>query len=350
VVRLEPSHVQTTDDSTAPFDVVIDNRASDAPASLTLRARDTQRLVSFSFGEDRLVVGPRRVTTVHALLRTAPPPPGTTQTRSFTVVANDGTVEVEAPGVLEVTARAAPITTAKVRIEPSTLATQDRHGAYAVHVDNRAGASVLRVRLTGADEFGRARLTFAPAEVAVPAGQVATVRLAVDSVPPPGGTTSSRHLRVTASDGTASVEAEAMLTQTSVDHRPAAKRWFVVLGALLAMLGAVLVWLGEKLDLNDVSDQVDAAGGGSQGAIASTAITGSVVLVLLLGILMLFGLNSSTGRGIRFAAVLMILVAAAAAVAAPTSEPQPDTRGLFLVFLGAVLGFVGGVLARPKPT
>src|SRR5699024_4871972 len=111
-------------------------------------------------------VGAHRVTTVHALLRTVAPPPGTTQTRPFTVVASDGTVEVEAAGVLEVASRAAPITTARIRVEPSTLATQDRRGQYAVHVDNRAGADVLRVRLTGADEFGRARLTFTPTDLA----------------------------------------------------------------------------------------------------------------------------------------------------------------------------------------
>ncbi|MGY4643208.1 hypothetical protein [Cellulomonas sp. URHB0016] len=348
-VRLEPSHLQTTDDRTVAFDVVIDNRASDVGVALSLSARDPQRLVSFSFGEDRLVVGPHRVSTVHALLRTAAPPPGTTQTRPFTVVANDGTAEVEAPGVLEVASRAAPITTARLRVEPSNLSTHERRGVYGVHVDNRAGADVLRVRLTGSDEFGRARLTFTPAELAVPAGQVASVRLAVDSEPPRGGTTSSRQLRITASDGAAAVEAEAMLTQTSRDRRPVAKRWFVVLGALLAMLGAVLPFLlGQDADLSEVTDDVAAATRGDTESIASSAMTASVVLVVLLGIVMLFGLNSSTGRGIRIAAVLMILIAAAALVAASSGVTDASGSGWFLVLVGAVLGFVGGVFARPR--
>ncbi|MBO9556760.1 zinc ribbon domain-containing protein [Cellulomonas sp.] len=339
-VRLEPSHLQATGDGTVAFDVVIDNRASDVGVALSLGGRDPQRLVAFSFGENRLVVGPHRVTTVHALLRTAAPPPGTTQTRQFTVVANDGETEVEAPGVLEVTSRAAPITTARLQVEPSTLATQDRHGVFGVHVDNRKGADVLRVRLAGTDEFGRARLTFTPPEVAVPAGQVATVRLSVDSEPPPGGQTSSRRLRITASDGSSAVEAEATLTQTSTDHRPAAKRWLVVLGSLLAMFGAVLPWLGTMIDPNSVIAVATDAAEGNQAAIAPTATAASTVLVVLLGIMMLFGLNSTSGRGIRFAAVLMILIAVGAAVAG-----APGT-GLVLVVVGAVLGFIGGVLAR----
>ena len=342
VVRLEPSHLQTTDDRTVAFDVVIDNRASAVGVALSLSARDPQRLVSFSFGEDRLVVGPHRVTTVHALLRTAAPPPGTTQSRPFSVVATDGTVEVEASGVLEVASRAATITTARLRVEPSTLATQERHGVFGVHVDNRAGTDVLRVRLTGSDEFGRARLTFTPPDVAVPPGQVATVRLAVDSEPPRGGTTSSRHLRVTASDGKAAVEAEAVLTQTSPDRRPVAKRWLVVLGALLAMFGAVLPWLGTMIDPDSVVAVATSAAEGDEAAIPAAATIVSTVLVLLLGIAMLFGLNSSTGRGIRIAAVLMILLAIAAGVAG-----TPGT-GLALVGLGAVLGFIGGVFARPR--
>lgn len=339
-MRLEPSHLQATGDGTVAFDVVIDNRASDVGVALSLGGRDPQRLVSFSFGENRLVVGPHRVTTVHALLRTAAPPPGTTQTRQFTVVANDGEAEVEAPGVLEVTSRAAPITTARLQVEPSTLATQERHGVFRVHVDNRHGADVLRVRLGGTDEFGRARLSFTPPEVAVPAGQVATVRLAVDSEPPPGGQTSSRHLRITASDGASSVEAEATLTQTSADHRPAAKRWLVVLGSLLAMFGAVVAWIGKMIDPDNVLNDATEAAGGDRAAIVSTATAASTVLVVLLAVMMLFGLNSSSGRGIRFAAVLMILVAVGAAVAgAPPA-------GLVLVVVGAVLGFIGGVLAR----
>jgi len=102
----------------------------------------------------------------------------------------------------------------------------------------------------------------------------------------------------------------------------------------------VLPWLGTMIDPNSVVAVATDAAEGDQAAIAPTATAASTVLVVLLGIMMLFGLNSTSGRGIRFAAVLMILIAVGAAVAG-----APGT-GLVLVVVGAVLGFIGGVLAR----
>jgi hypothetical protein len=133
-----------------------------------------------------------------------------------------------------------------------------------------------------------------------------------------------------------------MLTQTSPDRRPVAKRWFVVLGALLAMFGAVLPWLGQMIDPDSVVAVATSAAEGDEAAIPAAATIASTVLVVLLAIAMLFGLSSSTGRGIRIAAVLMILFAVAAGVAG-----TPGT-GLLLVGIGAILGFIGGVFARPK--
>ncbi|WP_315096877.1 hypothetical protein [uncultured Cellulomonas sp.] len=340
VLRLEPSHLRSDDGQTVAFDVLIDNRAGHLGAAVALSGRDPQRLVAFAFGEDRLVVPAGRVTTVRARARTTSPPPGTVQSRPFSVVANDGAGEVEAAGVIEVSAQAAPITTAALRVDPQVLATVQQRGTFMVHVDNRAGAGTLQVQLTGADEFGRARLTFTPPTVVVPAGQVGFARLEVDSERPPGGTTSSRRLRVTASDGRSAVETEAVLTQTTPDRRPVAKRWLVVLGALLAMAGALLPWMGAMIDPNSIVAAATSAAEGDVSAFALTATAASTVLVLLLSLLMLLGLNGSSGRAIRFAALLMVLVAVAAGVLG-----APAT-GILVVLLGAVLGFVGGVLAR----
>ncbi|NUU16761.1 zinc ribbon domain-containing protein [Cellulomonas humilata] len=339
-LRLEPSHLRATDGEAPVFDVLVDNRAGHSGARVTLTGRDAQGAVAFSFAETRVVVAPGTVATVRARARSTPPAPGTTESRPFAVVANDGTSEVETAGILEVSARAAPITTARIRVEPATLATEHRQGSFLVQVDNRHGADTLQVQLAGADEFGRARLTFTPPVMAIAPGQVGTARLVVDSPTPPAGKTSSRRLRVSASDGRAAIEAEAVLAQSTPDHRPAAKRWLVVLGALLAMVGALIPWLGEMIDPDSIVRDATNAFGGDASAYAGTATAGSTVLVFLLALLMLLGLNGSSGRGIRFAALLMVIVAVAAAVVGA------DTRGLPLVLLGAVFGFIGGVLAR----
>jgi len=340
VVRLEPSHLRSVEGRTVDFEVLVDNRASHVAAAVALTGRDPQRLVALSFAEAQLVVLPGTVASVRAQARTAPPPAGTAESRPFTVVANDGTSEVEGAGVLEVSSRPAPITTARLQVAPATLATQRRRGAFQVYVDNRAGAETLQVQLSGADEFGRARLTFVPPTMAVPPGQVGTARLMVDSRPPPAGTTLSRRLQITASDGRAAVAGEAVLAQSAPDRRPLAKRWLVVIGAILAIVGALLPWLGQVIDPEGVVAAATSEVGAADGSYAVTATAASTLLVLVLALLMLLGLTGSNGRGIRVAALLMVLVAIPAGIFG-----TPAT-GLVLVLLGAVLGFIGGVLAR----
>lgn len=340
VVRLEPSHLRTSDGQIVSFDVLIDNRAGHTDAAVRLVGRDPQRLVGLSFKASELVVLAGTVATVPARAQTSPPPPGTTQSRPFTVVAADGTSEVEAGGVLDVSSRAAPITTARLRVEPSTLATQRRHGEYLVHIDNRDGKDVLQVQLAGADEFGRARLAFTPPAVAVPPGHVGTARLGVDSEPPPAGKTSTRRLRISASDGRQAVEIEAVLTQSTPDRRPVAKRWLVLLGAILAIVGALVPWFDSGIDPNTIAANATDAFEGNQDAYDETASAGSTALVILFSLLMVLGLNGSSGRGIRFFALLIAIVAVGAVVAGAPAA------GLVVVLLGAVLGFIGGVLAR----
>jgi hypothetical protein len=228
-------------------------------------------------------------------------------------------------------------------VEPATLATQRRHGEYLVHIDNRGGADVLQVQLAGADEFGRARLAFTPPAVAVPPGQVGTARLSVDSEPPPAGKTSTRRLRISASDGRQAVEAEAVLAQSSPDRRPVAKRWLVLLGAILAIIGALIPWFDTGIDPNTIVGNATDAFEGNSDLYDETATAGSTALVILLALLMILGLNGSSGRGIRFFALLIALVAIGAVVAGAPAA------GLVVVLLGAVLGFIGGVLARSAP-
>jgi len=344
VLRMEPSHLRSENGQAVRFELVVDNAAGHEAAAVTLEGRDPAHQVTLSFAERRLVVPAGRAARVPGHARTQPPPPGTTRSHPFVVVANDGTADVEVPGVLEAAARPAPIGTARLWVEPQTLVTQQRHGAFLVHVDNRRGGDPLQVQLSGADELGTARLAFSPAVIVVPGGQVGTVRVAVDSATPPAGTSSSRRLRISASDGREAVEAEAVLSQSTPDRRPVAKRWLVVLGAVLAGLGALLPWLGRMVDPQAIVWVASSAFEGDREAVAFTATVGSTVLVLVLVLLMLIGLNGSNGRGIRFAALLMVLVALAAGILGTPGG------GLALVLLGAVLGFVGGVLARSRPS
>lgn len=347
-VRLEPSHLRVVGTDTAAFDVVVDNRAGDDGLAVDVTGRDPQRVVAFSFGHDRFVVPGGQATRVHALLRTSAPAPGTTASRPFSVVVTDGRREVEATGVLDVSAPADPITTARLLVSPATLSTSERRGTFAVDVDNRAGSTPLQVRLAAHDELGQARLAFSQDHVSVPAGQVARVQLTVDAPLPDGGTSRSRAVTVVASDAAGSVEGRATLTQTARDWRPVVKRWLVWLGALAMIAGALLPWLdGQVVDLELV---VDEASTGNEVAISVAAAVASTLLVAVLALFMLLGLNGS-GRMIRATAILAALLGIAALVAQaqfPVDDAFVVTNGVPLILLGAVLGFVGGVLARPK--
>lgn len=346
-VRLDPSHLHVVGTETAAFDVIVDNRAADDGLGVEVAGRDPQRLVAFSFGHSRFVVPGGKAMRVHALVRTSAPAPGTAASRPFSVVVTDGEREVEATGMLDVTAPAAPITTARLLVQPANLTTQGRQGTYAVDVDNRAGASTLQVSLSAADDSGRARLTFSHPQVAVPAGQVGRVQLTVDAPLPAGGTTAQRSVKVVASDGSRSVEAQATLTQTARDWRPVAKRWFVWLGAIAVILGTLVPWLGGRVV--DFELLVQRASDGDEVAIGLAAAIGSTVLVAVLALVMLLGLNGSGGRLIRGSAILIALLAVGALVVESTVVGAPVvTTGVPVILTGAVLGFIGGVLARPR--
>lgn len=343
-LRLEPSRLRSEHGQAVGFELVVDNRGGHDAAAVSLEGRDPAHQVAVAFAEDRLVVPAGRATRVRGNVRAPAPPPGTTRTHPFVVVAHDETVDVEAAGVLEAAARPAPIGTARLHVEPATLVTHRRHGAFVVHVDNRRGQDPLHVQLSGSDELGTARLTFTPPVAVVAPGQVGAVRLVVDAAPPAAGVSVARRLRVAATDGRETVEAEAVLRQSRPDRRPAVKRWCVWLGAVLAGLGALLPWIGRAVDPDAIVWVASDAIEGDREAIAFTATAGSTVLVLLLALLMLLGLNGARGRGIRFAALLMVLVALAAGFLGTPGG------GLVFVLVGAVLGFVGGVLARAGAT
>ncbi len=344
-VRIEPSHLGATPGQVVAFDVLVDNRANAQDATIRVTGRDPQQRVGLSFSPVRASVPAGKIARVRGAARVdSAPPAGQSVSLPFTVVVNDGQVDAEASGQVDVTSPASAISLARLHVQPSTLVARQRRGGFEVDVDNRAAASALHVRLTGADEFGSARLTFSPPEAVVQPGQVARVSLQVDSPMPAAGSQASRRLRIVATDLTAAgpggvVEAEAVLTQISDDKRPAAKRWLVVLGAIAAIAGGLWGLAGlAGIDAEQLADQV---GRGDSGAINRSVALGSSALIVLFALVMLIGLNGK-GRAIRASAILVLLASIAAVV---TGAP---VQTFALGVLGAVLGFVGGVLARPR--
>jgi hypothetical protein len=358
-LRLEPAQVTLVDTTTAQVNVVLDNRGGHETTKFTLSGRDPAGEIGFRFEYTRVAVQAGAQGYVRLSLQTTPAPRGGSDERPFTVVAvaDDGR-EIETSGSLEVSSRPDPITVARLYVQPEHLVTTGRRGTFVVDVDNRQGAEPLNVQLSGADEFGRARITFQPAVLAVPPGQVARSNITVEHPRPEPGTPSTRKVLVRAASQTGAIDGSATFTQQSESYR---RLWAV----LLVLLGAAVMAVGWVIWARD--DTVDGLTGAVRRLIDNAmdpsppspddVLTASAALllamVLLSWLLMLLGLTG-TGRLVRISAIFAVIWGGLVMLAAPIAEAVDQgvqgagfSAGAFgLVVLGAAIGFTGGVLLK----
>lgn len=359
VLRLTPRELRVTNAVAADFEVHVDNRGGHRDVELSLGGSDPARALTVAVSPSRLVAPPGQVTVARGRVQLVEEVPrGQTVVRPFSVVASDGVTDVEAPGSLEVTVTASPLSTADLRVAPRQLTLADtRRGTFDVVVDNTQGREPLTVWLSAADSHGMAAFTFAPPSLTVPPRGTARSRMVVDSPRPPGGESVTRELEVSASDGDGRLLAQASFTQVSSDRQPLLRVLLVLTGAALVVLGTLLPWnllffegglaVMGRFPLGAVVDAV-----GNQGALGDSEIIAIVAatvrpVLLVLAAAMAFGLTGS-GSLTRKAAFLVAVVSVVYVVAALTATTAVFTlsAGLLAVWTGAVLGYVGGVLAR----
>lgn len=354
-VSLWPRELRVTNAVAADFEVHVDNRGGREPVELALGGRDPARALVVTVAPQRLLVPPGQVAVARGQVRLAElVARGRTVVRPFSVVAADGVTEHEAPGSLEVTMTPSPITTAQLQVTPRHLTRTDtRLGSFAVVVDNTSGQEPLEVRLGAVDSHGTARVTFTPPVVSAPPGGVGQARMTVDAPPPPGGESVTRELEVTAADGEGRLLAQAAFTQTTSDRRPLLRTLLVLGGAAFVLLGTLLPW--NLLTTADGLTIVATAPLGALGevpnvsedAVVHLVAAAARVLLAVLAVAMAFGVTGS-GSLTRKTALLVVLLSVAYVVAAVVVRGAGLELGggLLLVWVGAVAGYVGGVLAR----
>ena len=354
-VSLWPRELRVTNAVAADFEVHVDNRGGREPVELALGGRDPARALVVTVAPQRLLVPPGQVAVARGQVRLAEVVArGRTVVRPFSVVAADGVTEHEAPGSLEVTMTPSPITTAQLQVTPRHLTRTDtRQGSFAVVVDNTSSQEPLEVRLGAVDSHGTARVTFTPPVVSAPPGGVGQARMTVDAPAPPGGESVTRDLEVTAADGEGRLLAQAAFTQTTSDRRPLLRTLLVLGGAAFVLLGTLLPWnlLTTADGLTIVATAPVGALGDvpnvSEDAVVHLVAAAARVLLSVLAVAMAFGV---TGRGslTRKTALLVVLLSVAYVVAAVVVRGAGLELGggLLLVWVGAVAGYVGGVLAR----
>jgi hypothetical protein len=358
VIRLDPEHVRSWDRPDAQVGVLVDNRRGLRPLRVRLSGSDPEGAVRFGFTPPVLQIAPGRAGRAGLVVAAPPPPPGEETVRTLRVRAGDESGAVEATGAFHQGTSPTALSTARVLLEPEQVVTRNaRTGRLRVQVDNRQGVAPLRVRLSGTDPENAVRFTFRPGVLDVPPGQVRGSAVRMSAPRPGSGETVAREVTVTADDGTGTVEATGSFVQSTSVLRPILRVVLTLLGALLVAVGAFLPWLvgdGPEV-LPTVPNIAGSIGAIGDAEVADVADAGDLVrqlqplqrvAVLMMAALMAFGLVGPSGRLTRVSALVvtatMVVVAGFFTI---FGLGGPDT-GTFLVVLGGVVGFVGGLCVK----
>lgn len=344
-LRLEPSVLRVRDCPMADLNLIVDNRGGTRDHRLMLAGRDPEGSVRFSFRAPQILARAGQATTTRLTVEATAPQSGENATRPFTIIASEGDSETEASGTLIQVTSPAPITTASIRLEPEELRRRNRSsGRFRLVVDNSRGIAWLKVGLFGSDPEHAVRFTFSPPRFDIPPGQVAWGWVAVSGDPPVGGEEVMRKIRIDASDGRESVQAAGVFTQSTSDWRPVARIVLTLLGGLLAIIGAFTPWMVMLPDY--YVDQLLELGAQTEDPVERTQ-PGARAAVLVLAALMLFGVTGKGGKLTRTSAVLLALSVIGYFVFVTTKVGTGGPMyGAILILAGAVLGYVGGLLAK----
>jgi len=373
-LKLEPSLVRVRDNTSAQFQVIVDNRQGIRPRQITLAGTDPERAIGFTFWPPVVEVGQGQIARATGRLDAYPPEPGRELTRQFSVSASDGAKEVEADGTfIQSTSPPAPDEPMTLRLDPSIIRVRNSGtGIATVTADNRGGSRHRRVQFGGHDPERVVRFGFNPPVIELPPGQAGRVQVQISAPRPDGGEEANRPFSIVASDGFRDTEVAGNFVQESSDRRPMWRILLTLLGAGLMIAGAFLVWhTGASIDIPDgVGDQVspnitglewslpaiDVASNGVAPNVEFTDLPNALdplvsagAVVILLAALAIFGLTGSTGRLTRLAALVaaILLAAFAVAVALQDGTGKPSV-GLFVIFAGCAIAFVGGLFAKPR--
>lgn len=360
-LRLEPSTLRVRDSTTALFRVVVDNRRSNRSRFVRFAGHDPELGARFAFTPPELEVPPGMALAARVHVDAPLPEPGEQLTRALTVTAYDGHQEHQVRGSFVQSASATiedpPVA---VRLDPSTVKVQNTSvGHSSVILDNRRGTRPQVVSLAADDDEGVVEFTVSPDRVEVPAGESALVRVTMRAARPDGGQEAVRHVRVTAWNGEDVSEAQGRFVQSSSDRRPMARAALTTLGSAAMVLGGFLPWTSQprgtghqwsitnfdtfaRIEDDQLTDALDRAGVHD---LVDTLVSGGSV-VLLLGVVALFGLTGRTGRLTRVAAVLCLLFALAFLAALSVRSGVGVGGGAMVVLVGCVLAYVGGHLGR----
>ena len=359
-LRLEPAVIRVRDSTFGHTQLVADNRTGVRPVRLTLVGTDPELAIRFRFSTPLLELAAGEIQAVGIDLAAPAPEAGSEVSRPFTIRAGDAQRSSDVAGTFTQTSSEPAMSDLAVRLEPPVYRLHGRRsGSLLVVADNRSGEQPVQIYWQGSDAEGQVRFAFEPAGLVVPPGGTGASRVTVTAPSPGGGAEKTRSITISASDGRQSVETTGSFIQSGDDRRPLWSLLLTLIGALLMIAGVFLPWLLEPerqtglelslvqfarithIDLSKLNFNIQ-----TLNQVPRQFISAGIVVLVFAGI-QLFGLTGKTGRLIRTGAGLsfVFVLGFVLALVFKSDSFQPGA-GIFLVVLGSIAGFAGGLLAR----
>lgn len=343
-LRLDPGKLRVEDCPIADVTLVIDNREGKRDRTLRLEGRDAESAVRFAFPSPEVSIAAGKTTTLRFSVQAKQPPAGEQAVRDFTVVAAEGTRESEVAGTFVQVTSEPPIKVAGLALIPETLRQRDRtHGTYQVAIENTDKSQWLQANLFAWDQERAMRFALSPDRVDIAPGQTVGAWLSVSAPRPARGKEQARTFQVEASDGSDSVTATGTFVQTASNWIPILRTVLILIGGIIVVAGAFTPWMLDRPDyyitelpkMAQATDIVEK----TQPAVRAG--------ILLVAVMMMIGAIGKGGKTAVSAAVLIItaLVGYFIYLTSQVGTGGP-MYGAYLVVAGAVLGFIGGLLAR----
>ncbi|TFV58163.1 hypothetical protein E4P42_12355 [Mycobacterium sp. PS03-16] len=343
-LRLEPSKLRVEDCPVADLTLLVDNRDGKKDRTLRLEGRDAENAMRFTFPAPELEVKAGKVATVRFSVQAKQPPAGEQSSRDFTVVAAEGARESETSGTFLQITSDPPIRTVDLRLDPETLRRRDRtNGAYRVTIDNTDQSQWLQASLFAWDQERMMRFSFAPERFDIPPGGSAGAWLSVSAAKPPRGKEVNRAFQVELSDGTDSVTRSGAFIQTGSNWIPILRAVLTLLGGIVVGIGTLTPWMIRLPDyyMTELPKVASATDPIQQ---TQPAVR---VMILFLAAMMMIGVAGRGGKATVSAAVLIVTTLIGYFVYVSTVEATGGPMyGAYLVGIGAVIGFAGGMLGR----
>lgn len=320
-----------------------------APRTVSLRGSDSEGFLQFRF-DPEVLQAPPNSWAVSRLVVTGPAPSQQPTSREFAVRTNGGVADLVATGRFVTVG-----VVQELQLHPEVQ--RGNHSATFTVLYRNDGPEPIQVALGARDPENALRFTFHPPVLQVPAAGSATAELRASGPLPVREL--ERRFTVRGIGGNQEQTASGTFVQSPVDLTRRRFAWrlaLTLLGAALICLGVFVQWTSGPGDprtgvewdyMNFIQDgwnqtpphpQID----------SFDQLTSVGLLVLILGGLAALGVLTRTGRLTRVAAILAIVALVAFLVGfdvGPGDEASP-AAGMFIVGIGAIVAFAGGMLAR----